>query len=196
MGTRASLAVVRGGAMPRPGEYAGAIWLYRHGDGYPSGVAGDIRELRTLVEDGTISARPGEVAGWLVLIGSRHYGRAQHQDVHWREHTHREREEDARAGVVPRGRTGVLCSVWTPEAGFAGDSSWFHVLRVEQRKPAHTDRMEWLAWMAHGSRERYHEETEAEVWAQIVAGQIPPDYREGKRTPEGDARIGWIEDAD
>lgn len=82
------------------------------------------------------------------------------------------------------------------EAGFADDSSWFHVLRVEQRKPAHTDRVEWLSWMTHGSRERYHEETEAEVWVQIVARKIPPDYREGERTPEGDARIGWIEDDD
>ena len=53
-----------------------------------------------------------------------------------------------------------------------------------------------MSWRAHGSRERYHEETEAEVWAQILAGQIPPDYREGKRTPEGDRRIAWIEDAD
>ena len=108
----------------------------------------------------------------------------------------RQRERYREAGIAPRERLGVLCSVWAPEYSFVNDASWFHALRMEQRKPAHTDRVEWMSWRAHGSRERYHEETEAEVWAQILAGQIPPDYREGKRTPEGDARIAWIEDAD
>ena len=177
MGTRASLAV----------------WVYRHGDGMPSGVAGDIRTVQSLARDGTLNARAGEAAAWLVVVGS---GRAYHAlegGRSWQQGRADALREDEAHGIGPQRRMGLLASAWTPTGGPAPDASWLHVLEVEQRKPGDTDLVAWTSWKVCGGRGEIPGPEPSRIWEEVVAGRLPPDYREGGRTKEGEARIGWTD---
>ena len=192
MGTRASLAVVWTG--PNGPMWSDPVWMYRHGDGEPEGVEGDIRALQGLAADGTLSARRDEVAAWLVLIGAGAYGRALHREKPWRETVRETRGRDEEAEMEPERRMGVLSSVWVPFTGIAGDASWLHVLHAEQRKPQDVDAVTWAAWAVAGDAED-DDWPEAEgLWQRIVGEGLRPDYRNGKRTAEGEQRIGWMDE--
>ena len=88
---------------------------------------------------------------------------------------------------------GLLCSAWTPERGPAPNAEWLHVLEVEQRKPAHTDRVAWTSWRVRGGEGEIPGPEPSEIWEEVVAGRLPPDYREGRRTAEGDTRLAWVD---
>jgi hypothetical protein len=53
----------------------GALWFYRHSDGYPSGTLPTLNLFLEWVKSGRIRDNVSQAAGWLVLIGHTEYAK-------------------------------------------------------------------------------------------------------------------------
>lgn len=87
------------------------IWIYRHSDGYPSGVHPTLSEFIQHIINGTIRDNPGQSAGWLILLGAKEYN----------------------ISVPAKGMSGWKCGAYEPTTGEHGDIEYLYTVDLENR---------------------------------------------------------------
>lgn len=87
------------------------IWIYRHSDGYPSGVHPTLSVFIQNIIDGKIRDNPGQSAGWLILLGAKEY------DV----------------SLPSKTISGWKCGAYEPTCGEHGDIEYLYTVDLENR---------------------------------------------------------------
>ena len=125
------------------------IWLYRHSDGYPSGVHPTLSKFIKNIDEGKIRDNVSQSAGWLILFGADEYG----QD--WGTDEKYSREE------VLNPVHDWKCGAYEPTTGEHGDIEYLYVIDFK-KKTVHVNhkRYTFKQYIKNGAKDVYDEDGE------------------------------------